>query len=83
MVYRGKGCAKCAGRGMKGRTAAFEILGMSDVMRELVLHRASGTQLMDQAEKEGMLTMRQAGIKKMMDGTTSPDEVLRVLYTEE
>jgi type IV pilus assembly protein PilB len=68
---------------MKGRTAAFEVLPMSDGLRELVLRRASGVDLADEAVKEGMCTMRQSGVRKVLDGVTTPEEVLRVLYVED
>ncbi len=83
MIARGHGCPKCSGRGMKGRTAAYEVMSMSDSIRELVLKHASGVDLADQAVAEGMCTMRQAGVRKVLDGVTTPEEVLRVLYVED
>jgi type IV pilus assembly protein PilB len=68
---------------MKGRTAVYEVMPMTDTLREMVLRRASGNELMDQAQRDGMVTMRQAGIKKVAEGVTTPEEVLRVLFTEE
>jgi len=83
MIARGHGCPKCSGRGMKGRTATYEVLPMSDTIRELVLKHASGVDLADQAVAEGMCTMRQSGVRKVLDGVTTPEEVLRVLYVED
>ena len=83
MISRGHGCPKCSGRGMKGRTATYEILPMSDAIRELVLRHSSAMELADQAVKEGMCTMRQAGVRKVLEGVTTPEEVLRVLYVED
>lgn len=83
MVARGHGCPKCSGRGMKGRSATFEIMPMSDPIRELVLKQGSAVDLTDLAVKEGMCTMRQSGVRKVLDGATTPEEVLRVLYVED
>jgi type IV pilus assembly protein PilB len=83
MISRGHGCPKCSGRGMKGRTAAYEVLPMSDPIREMVLRQGSGVDLADLAVSEGMCTMRQSGVRKVLDGVTTPEEVLRVLYVED
>jgi type IV pilus assembly protein PilB len=83
VIYRGRGCPKCGGRGMKGRTAVYEVMPMSDTLRALVLKSAAGSEVMDQARVEGMMSMREAGIKKVIEGITTPEEVLRVLYTED
>lgn len=83
LLNRGKGCPRCNGRGMKGRTAVFEVMPMSEGIRELVIKRANTDDIMDLARSEGMTTMRQAGIKKLLAGETTPDEILRVLSTGE
>ena len=83
MVSRGHGCPKCSGRGMKGRTATYEIMAMSDSIRDKVLARCSAADLMAQAVKDGMVPMRDAGVRKVLEGVTTPEEVLRVLYVED
>jgi type IV pilus assembly protein PilB len=82
-VARGVGCGRCGNRGMKGRTAVYEIMSMSDTLRDMVLKRAPGSELKDQAVAEGMQTMRISGRQKVLDHVTTPDEVLRVLYTDD
>ena len=82
-VYTGKGCGKCSNRGMKGRTAAYEVVAMSDELREGVLHHASGTELMQIARSQGMKTIQESGIQKVVEGVTSAEEVLRVLFIED
>ena len=82
-VASGKGCGRCAGRGLRGRTAVFEVMPMTDPLRDLVLRRSSNTDLRAQAVAEGMLTMRDAAVRKVLDGVTTPDEVARVLLAED
>jgi type IV pilus assembly protein PilB len=81
-LYRGVGCARCGGRGMKGRTAVYEIMTMSDTLRKLVLEKRSGKELFDCAVKEGMVTMQDAAAQKMLEGSVPLDEIIRVLYSE-
>jgi type IV pilus assembly protein PilB len=83
IIATGRGCVKCGGRGMKGRTAVFEIMPMSETLRDMVLRRCSGQILRGQAIAEGMMTMREAAIRKVMEGITTPEEVARVLFTED
>ncbi|MEP6756092.1 MAG: GspE/PulE family protein [Chthonomonadales bacterium] len=83
MLTRGAGCEKCSNRGMKGRTAVYEIMSMTDQLREMVLAGASGDQLQTQAETDGMMTMRMSGIEKVKSGITTPEEVMRVLFAED
>jgi type IV pilus assembly protein PilB len=82
-IARGVGCGRCANRGMKGRTAVYEIMSMSDTLRAMVLRQASGAELKAQAIAEGMTPMRASGRQKVIDHVTTPEEVLRVLYTED
>lgn len=78
-VYRAKGCIACNNTGYKGRMGVFEFLQITDEMRELILTRASGAEVKDLAMKQGMHTLRQEGIQKIVDGTTSVEEILRVI----
>jgi type IV pilus assembly protein PilB len=82
-IARGAGCGRCGNRGMKGRTAVYEIMSMSDTLRSMVLKQASGAELKSQAIAEGMTPMRSSGRQKVIDNVTTPEEVLRVLYTED
>jgi type IV pilus assembly protein PilB len=83
MLKAGAGCEKCGGRGMKGRTAVYEMMPMSDKLRELVLKNASSEQVHVQAIADGMMTMRDAGVQKVLQGVTTPEEVTRVLFSED
>jgi type II secretory ATPase GspE/PulE/Tfp pilus assembly ATPase PilB-like protein len=80
---RGAGCPICSGRGYRGRTGVFEVLRMSDQIKRMVLDKASTLEIREQALQEGMQPMQQTGLRKVMDGTTTPEEVMRVIYVEE
>jgi type IV pilus assembly protein PilB len=75
--YRGRGCELCNNTGYKGRVGLFELMTMNDELRELVMSNASTDALRDAARGYGMVTLRDAGIRFMHDGTTSPEEVIR------
>ncbi len=76
--YKGKGCDICNNLGYKGRVGIFEIFTVSDTIQELVLKKSSGATLEKQAIAEGMTTMKQDGILKVLDGITTIEEVWRV-----
>jgi type IV pilus assembly protein PilB len=76
--YRGAGCATCNGTGMKGRVAIYEVMPISEALRDMILEEASTAELREQAQKEGMKTLRQAGMMKVLEGVTTVEEVLRV-----
>ena len=80
---RGKGCPKCNGRGYRGRSAAYEVMKVSDPLREAVLRTAGGAELKNICRQDGMMTMREAGLLKVLAGETTLDEVCRSLLTEE
>jgi type II secretory ATPase GspE/PulE/Tfp pilus assembly ATPase PilB-like protein len=75
--YQGTGCKECQGKGYNGRLGIYEALSMSDAIEELTLKRASSTAIKEQAQKEGMITMYQDGLLKVVSGITTLDEVLR------
>ncbi len=80
---RGTGCQACSNRGYRGRTGVFEVLRVSDSIKRLVMEGRSSLEVRDAAVREGMVLMQQCGVRKVLDGTTTPEEVLRVLYVEE
>lgn len=75
--YYGKGCKVCNGTGYKGRKGVFEYLRMSNPLRELVNNRAPTLLIREKARELGMRTMREDGIRSILDGYTTVDEVLR------
>jgi len=82
-IYEGRGCEACKHTGYKGRTAIYEILVMSEPIKELVLKHASADQIKKKALSLGMRTLRQDGWEKIMMGITTPSEVIRVTQQEE
>jgi general secretion pathway protein E len=77
-VKRAKGCLKCHGTGYKGRIGIFEILELDDEMRELVKGQSGKRVYRDMVKKAGLVPLRDAGLKRVKEGATSLDEVLRV-----
>jgi type IV pilus assembly protein PilB len=74
---RGAGCEKCNGTGYKGRVGLYEVMEISETLKELVLVGASSQELRRKAVEEGMVTLRQSGIQKVKAGVTTIEEVLR------
>ena len=77
-LYKGKGCQACNFTGMKGRVAIYEVMPITDEIREAVLKGAQTAELRAVAQSQGMRTLRQSGLLKVIDGTTTIEEVLRV-----
>ncbi len=77
-LYRPVGCEECAQTGFMGRVAIVEVMPMSDGIRALVMRHAGSGELQKQAEAEGMHTMYQHGLRKVLAGVTTLEEVLRV-----
>ncbi|MBI2835484.1 MAG: type IV-A pilus assembly ATPase PilB [Acidobacteria bacterium] len=75
--YKGAGCEKCNNTGYKGRLGLYEVMEISDEVRELILVGASALELRRKAMEQGMLTLRQSGLCKIRDGTTTLEEVAR------
>jgi type II secretory ATPase GspE/PulE/Tfp pilus assembly ATPase PilB-like protein len=76
-LYRGKGCNECT-NGYKGRSGIYEVFGMSDSVEKLLVARASTSEIQAQAQRDGMVTMRQDGYLKALNGVTTTSEVARV-----
>ncbi len=77
-IYKSTGCKKCNNTGYIGRTGIFELLKITDPIGELMLKKPSESKLFELAKKEGLVTMMQDGILKVLQGITSLEEVLRV-----
>ena len=74
---RGKGCDKCNNTGYKGRVGLYEVMEITEEIRELVLVGASALELRRKAVEEGMLTLRASGLRKVKDGVTTIEEIVR------
>jgi type IV pilus assembly protein PilB len=76
-VYKGKGCPICNNTGYKGRIGLYEVMPMKEEVKELILSRASTSEIKKEAMRLGMKTLRQSGIVKIKEGVTTVEEVLR------
>ena len=76
-LYRGKGCTECRNTGYKGRLAIFEMIPMARNLRKLVYENANEDDIRQTALKNGMVTLREAGLTRVLDGTTALEEVMR------
>lgn len=76
--YKAVGCEQCGNEGYKGRNGIYEVLEMTTEIRKMVTQAATAEALDDQAQKEGMATMVEDGFLKVIQGTTSLEEVMRV-----
>jgi type IV pilus assembly protein PilB len=82
VVVKGIGCATCNNTGYKGRVALYEVMRFSDELKEMVLQGASAAELKAAAIKRGMATLRASGIRKVLEGVTTPEEILRVTMAD-
>ncbi len=76
-THRGKGCEKCNNTGYKGRIGLYEVLEITDEIRELILIGASALELRKKAIEDGMITLRESGLQKIRNGVTTIEEVVR------
>ena len=80
--FRGAGCPQCGGTGYRGRVALYEVMPVSEELRELVLNGASATDIKKTAISIGMMTLRQSGLLKLKQGLTTIEEVIRVTMAD-
>lgn len=80
--YRGAGCETCNNTGYKGRVGLFELMIMDDELRDLVLMNKASDEIRRVAQRKGMITLRDAGINYVFEGTTTLDEVIRETVLE-
>ncbi len=76
-VMKGKGCATCNGTGYKGRVGLYEVMDITEGIRDLIMVGANAIEMKRKALEEGMLTLRMSGLEKIRNGVTTVEEVLR------
>jgi type IV pilus assembly protein PilB len=76
-AYKGRGCSNCNNTGYKGRVGLYEVLELTDEIRQLILEGASAIELKQKAVDEGMVSLRRSGLTKVRDGLTTLEEVVR------
>ncbi len=81
-LYRGEGCNKCRGTGYLGRTGIYEVLPFTEPIKKITTTETNLQTLREQALKEGMVTLRENAIKKLLGGETTYQEVLRVTWQQ-
>jgi type IV pilus assembly protein PilB len=80
-LYRGEGCDACRHTGFKGRLGIYELMRINDEVRELVVRRAPLADVREAAKANGMHELKEDGLDKVLQGITTPDEVMRVVFT--
>jgi type IV pilus assembly protein PilB len=76
-MYKGRGCNVCNGTGYKGRVGLYEVMEISEGIRDLIMVGATAVEIKRKALEEGMLTLRMSGLEKIKQGITTIEEVLR------
>ena len=76
-VKSGKGCFECRGTGYLGRTGIFEVLAINDLVKQLILEGADAPKIKREAVTHGMRTLRQSALRKLAEGATTYEEVMR------
>ena len=81
--YRGRGCAACGGTGYRGRTGIFELMEMNSALAELAMRRAPLSQIRQEARASGMRTLLEDGRRKILEGITTPADLIRITQISE
>ena len=79
-IYRGAGCPDCLNTGYAGRTGIFELLIVNETIQNLILKTSDSNAIKQKAIENGMVTLRQNGAQKVLNGITTIEEVFRVTY---
>jgi type II secretory ATPase GspE/PulE/Tfp pilus assembly ATPase PilB-like protein len=77
-MYRGKGCAACGNTGYRGRVGIYELLVVTKEIEDLIVQRASSTDILNKAREQGMLLLFEDGLEKVKSGLTTMEELLRI-----
>jgi type IV pilus assembly protein PilB len=81
VFYRGRGCDHCRHTGYHGRSGIFELLMMNEQISDLIVKRAPLSEVKEAAILNGMKTLKQDGFAKVLEGSTTIEEVMRVVFT--
>jgi type IV pilus assembly protein PilB len=76
-LYKGRGCGTCNNTGYRGRVGLYEVMEITDELREMILCGASSLELKNKALEQGMISLRKSGLRKIRDGLTTVEEVVR------
>jgi general secretion pathway protein E len=79
-LSRGRGCLKCRGTGYLGRSGIFEVLPVTETIKGCITGEMDTEKVREMARREGMITLRENAVKKLLEGKTTYQEVLRVTW---
>jgi general secretion pathway protein E/type IV pilus assembly protein PilB len=82
-IYRGRGCPDCGRTGYRGRTGIYELFELNEEVRQLIYERVASNVLRARARETGMRTLREDGVRKIMAGVTTPEEVISITQGDE
>jgi type II secretory ATPase GspE/PulE/Tfp pilus assembly ATPase PilB-like protein len=82
VFFEGAGCIECAGTGYKGRTAICELLDLTDNIREIILERRPNSEIKKAAREEGMRSLRESAVERVLAGVTTLREINKVTFVE-
>jgi general secretion pathway protein E/type IV pilus assembly protein PilB len=82
-LFRGVGCSECKNLGYRGRMGIFEILVVDEEIRRMIYDRVSSTEIRKRGRELGMRTLREDGVRKVLAGITTPEEVLSITQKDE
>jgi type IV pilus assembly protein PilB len=77
VIQKGTGCEACGSKGYKGRVGLYEVMEMNETLRDMILTGASAIELREEAVKCGMITLRRSGLRKIQEGVTTVEEIIR------
>ena len=78
-IFEAKGCPKCNSKGYTGRTGIFETIEMTDKLSEIIIRLPTRIKILEEARRQGMISMKEDGILKVLEGITSLEEIMRVI----
>ncbi len=78
-IFKAEGCEKCNSKGYSGRTGIFEIIEMTDKLSEIIIRLPIRVKILEEARRQGMVSMKEDGVLKVLEGITSIEEVMRVI----
>ncbi|MBI4371632.1 MAG: Flp pilus assembly complex ATPase component TadA [Elusimicrobia bacterium] len=82
VLHKGKGCGHCAATGYRGRQGLYEVMEITDPIRQLILERAPAKRIKEQSMRQGMLTLRMCAVRKLLSGATTVEEMMRVTASD-
>jgi len=81
-IFEAQGCKKCNFKGYSGRTGIFELIEMTDKLAEIIIRLPVKTKILEEARRQGMISMKEDGVLKVLEGITSIEEIMRAIEEE-